>query len=104
MKKFVVILVLILAGWFVYTKFAPKETKENNAVISYADNLKTSEEKASAAKNTADVAVLQNAVNSFKGAEGRYPATLQELVEKNYIGRVPSGDYKYDALSGSVSE
>ena len=45
---------------------------------------------------------VQQAVNGFHAAEGRFPATLQELVEKKYIEAVPGG-VTYDPATGTVS-
>jgi hypothetical protein len=45
---------------------------------------------------------VQRAVNGFRDAEGRFPSSLQELVEKKYIEAVPGG-VTYDPATGAVS-
>ncbi len=104
MKNFIIILLLIAGIWFVYTKIMENQPKkEVNAATNYADNLKKSEEKAEAAKNTANLTVIKQAITAFKGTEGRFPANLDELTTKNYIDRIPQGDYNYDPATGEVS-
>jgi len=36
-----------------------------------------------------DLRVMRTALDDFYGDNGRYPATLEELVEKRYIRKVP---------------
>ncbi|NML43476.1 prepilin-type N-terminal cleavage/methylation domain-containing protein [Ramlibacter sp. G-1-2-2] len=42
--------------------------------------------------------VLRDAIDKFKGDQGRYPTDLSELVQRQYLRRVP-----IDPVSGSVS-
>lgn len=101
MKNIIIIACIIVAGWFIYTNFMPKE-KPNNTVTRYADNLKTSEDKAEDAKNTANLAVIRAAITQFKGSENRNPEDLQELVKKGYLSGVPAGNFDYDKNTGEI--
>lgn len=101
MKNIIIILVVVVAGWFIIKQFAP-QGKPDDAITKYGNTMKQSEEKALDASAAANAAILQGAVNSFKGTHGRYPENLQELVEKGFMPRVPSGDFTYDAENGVV--
>jgi hypothetical protein len=52
-----------------------------------------------------DLAYLNEAIQQFNAAEGRYPKGLNELMP-NYIGKIPQAPYGskivYDAASGTV--
>jgi hypothetical protein len=52
-----------------------------------------------------DLAYLNEAIQQFNAAEGRYPKDLNELMP-NYIGKIPQAPYGskivYDAASGTV--
>ena len=56
---------------------------------------------------TIDTTSLNNEINQFQVAEGRYPKDLNELVEKKYIGKIPDAPYgyklDYDANNGTVT-
>jgi hypothetical protein len=58
-------------------------------------------------EKTIDTASLNNALQLFNESEGRYPATLEELVEKHYMPKLPAAPYGmklvYDAQNGKVS-
>jgi hypothetical protein len=58
------------------------------------------------AVKTVDVASLNQAIQTFNVEEGRYPKSLDELVEKKIIGKLPAVPYGmkyvYDASSGQV--
>jgi hypothetical protein len=53
-----------------------------------------------------DLAYLNQAIQQFNAAEGRYPKDLNELVP-NYVGKMPQAPYGYkivyDAASGTVT-
>ena len=101
MKNIIIVLVIVIAGVFLIKQFAPKG-KPDDAITKYGGSLKQSEEKAEAAAVTANTAILQGAVNSFKGSHGRFPDNLQELVDKGFMQRIPSGDFSYDSENGVV--
>lgn len=60
-----------------------------------------------AAVKTIDTAALNSEVNLFNVQEGRYPKDLNELVTKNYIGKLPEAPVgmklHYDAAQGKVT-
>ncbi len=57
-------------------------------------------------EKTIDTAYLNQAIQLFHTAEGRYPKDLNELAAEQYIGRVPDAPYGmkivYDATRGEV--
>lgn len=59
------------------------------------------------AKGMDAVLPLKQLIDSFYVEQGRYPSTLQELVEKNYTKEIPAPPkgyrYVYDASSGKIS-
>ena len=101
MKNFLIIAAVIIAAWFIYSNYMPKE-KPNNAVTQYADNLKTSVDKTEDAKKTANLATLRDAISQFKSSENRNPESLQELVQKGFLSSIPSGNFDYDNKTGEV--
>lgn len=101
MKNLVIIVLIIAAAGFVYINYVPK-SKPDNAVTQYADNLKTSVDKAEDAKNAANLAVLKEAISQFKSSQNRNPDSLQELVQKGFLSSIPAGDYDYDKNTGEV--
>jgi hypothetical protein len=56
---------------------------------------------------TIDTVSLNQEVQLFNAQEGRYPKTLSELVEKNYLHQLPQAPANqkiiYDAGQGKVS-
>jgi hypothetical protein len=59
------------------------------------------------AEKTVDTASLSQAVQMFAGQEGRYPKSLDELIEQQFITQIPKAPYgmkiTYDAKTGRVS-
>jgi len=53
-----------------------------------------------------DVLYMKNKINTFQIQEGRYPYSLNELVEKKYLEKLPEppkgATFHYDASSGTV--
>ena len=60
-----------------------------------------------AAVKTVDVVSLNQAVQLFNVQEGRFPTNLDELVSKQYIGKLPAAPngmkLVYDATQGKVT-
>jgi hypothetical protein len=58
------------------------------------------------AASTADLSSLNNGVQQFSAAEGRFPKDLDELIAMKYFPRLPAPPpgmkYDYDATSGRV--
>jgi hypothetical protein len=69
----------------------------------YVNGLGRAERNAGA---TADVASLNQAIGSFQVDKGRFPNTLDELVQEKYLKKVPDAPYgmkiDYDATTGQV--
>ena len=59
------------------------------------------------AVKTIDTTSLNQEVRLFNAQEGRYPADLNELVTKQYIGKLPEAPVgmklSYDATTGKVA-
>jgi hypothetical protein len=57
-------------------------------------------------EKTIDTAYLNQAVQMFNAAEGRYPKDLNELVAEKYLPQMPQAPYnmkiEYDAARGQV--
>lgn len=58
-------------------------------------------------EKTVDTAALNNAVQLFNAQEGRAPESLDELVQKHYIGKLPTPPFgtklQYDKAKGTVT-
>lgn len=58
------------------------------------------------AVKTVDLASINQAIQMFHVEHGRFPKTLEELVEEKYLPRIPEPPYgmkiEYDAQSGKV--
>jgi uncharacterized lipoprotein YajG len=56
---------------------------------------------------TIDTTSLNNTIDQFQVAEGRYPKDLNELVQKKYLGEIPTPPYgyklNYDSANGTVT-
>jgi hypothetical protein len=82
---------------------APKQQAAPAEGGGYLGGLASGQAKAVA---TVDVASLTQAVSMFNVDEGRYPKSLQELVDKKYIGQIPPAPYgkklDYDPATGVV--
>lgn len=68
---------------------------------------KTIDEKIKKIKAIDEITYLKNKINTFYRQEGRYPNSLNELVEKGYIENLPnppSGtEFIYDSKTGSIT-
>lgn len=55
---------------------------------------------------TIDLSSLKQAINLFYGTEGRYPESLQELVDEKFIGAIPKApagqQFTYNKTSGDI--
>ncbi len=101
MKNILIAIIVLLLAWFAYTQMKGQKKPESNAVTRYAEGLKSSEDKAKEAAGTANLAIVRAAIVQFKGSQGRYPDSLQELVSKGYVDRVPEV-VSYDKDTGEV--
>ena len=59
------------------------------------------------AGKTVDVASLREEIRLFQVDKGRYPASLDELVQDNYIKKIPDAPYRmkidYNPETGDVN-
>jgi hypothetical protein len=103
MKNLLIVIIIAIIAWFTYSwaKDQKKQNIHDNAIVKYTDGLKSSEEKADEAKDTANLAIVRSAITQFRGSQGRYPDSLQELISKGYVDRVPQGII-YDKETGEA--
>jgi hypothetical protein len=102
MRNLIIAVIIALIAWLAYSQFKGQNKPENSPIVKYAEGLKSSEDKAAGAKDTANLAIIRSAISQFRGSQGRYPDSLQELVSKGYMDRVPDG-ISYDKESGEVN-
>jgi hypothetical protein len=87
---------------------APTNTTTSGGSLLTApvDYLGAAAKAQQSAVKTVDVTSLNQAIQLFNVQEGRYPKSLDELVEQKYLGRLPTAPYGmkivYDANSGQV--
>jgi hypothetical protein len=103
MRNLIIVIIIAIIAWFTYTwaKDQKKQNIHDNAIVKYTDGLKSSEEKAEEAKDTANLAIVRSAISQFHGSQGRYPDSLEELVSKGFLDRLPKG-ITYDKETGEV--
>jgi len=86
-----------------HKKKAEEELTPFNAAEKYGGVMGTALKKSKAMD---DVLYLKNKINTFQIQEGRYPSSLNELVEKKYIEELPQPPkgmtFHYDPSTGSV--
>ena len=77
-----------------------------NPVTAPVDYLGAIAKAKKTAEKTVDTVSLNQAVQQFSVAEGRYPKDLKELVTEKYLPRLPEAPYgmqiTYDPKSGDV--
>ncbi|MCM8815901.1 MAG: type II secretion system protein GspG [Candidatus Omnitrophica bacterium] len=75
-----------------------------NPIEQYGSVMSQSLQKA---KGMDAILPLKQLIDSFYVEQGRYPTTLQELVEKNYIKEIPAPprgyDYHYESSTGKIT-
>lgn len=103
MKNVLIVLIAVIALWFVISRMNKTPQNTDNAATQYADNLKQSEERAVEAAATANLAIARAALSRFKNSEGRIPNSAEEMVELNYLDRIPQY-VRYDEKSGSFEK
>lgn len=71
------------------------------------DYLSTLTKADKSMQKTIDTTSLNNTISQFQVAEGRYPKDLNELVQKKYLGKIPTAPYgyklNYDSENGTVT-
>lgn len=107
MKK-LFILALFVGGGYGFYRWLNSSTADmvadtiKNGSSQALENGKVAEQAAARATATAAVNSVQEAVNGFKAQEGRWPTSLQELVDRKIIDGIPPG-VVYDPATGQVS-
>ncbi len=93
-----IVLAITVGLIFLYAKHChgPSETATD-----VAKSMKSKIDKSEQVAQEAKVREVKGAVQSFEASEGRKPASLQELVDMGYIGRVPK-NILYDPSTGKV--
>lgn len=76
-----------------------------NPIMAPVDYLGAVGKAKSAAERTIDTAGISRAIQTFHAGEGRFPATLGELVSEGYLPRLPEPptgqQFVYDSRDGS---
>jgi len=103
-KNFIICLIIL----FLFTA-CNKKKKENeeltplNAPAKYGETMGKAMKKAEAVNN---IRTLKSEIYLFFAQEGRYPNSLNELVDKGYIKEIPTPpkgmSYSYDPTTGKV--
>jgi hypothetical protein len=85
---------------------APSGSKENLATAP-VDYLASATRSQQSMEKNIDATALNKALELFAAQEGRYPKTLDELVSKKYVGKIPTPPFgtklQYDAKNGKVT-
>lgn len=101
MPFFAVVIGVVLTGC---DKGESKATEVATAPVKYIGAAVTNQQIAT---KTIDVVALNQEVQLFNVQEGRYPKTLDELVAKQYLGKLPEAPVGsrlvYDAAQGKVT-
>jgi len=78
-----------------------------NPVTAPADYLGAVNKAQQSAVKAVDLAQVRSAIKLFQGSEDRFPASLNELVAKRYVGRLPQLPngyaYQYNPQNGNVA-
>jgi hypothetical protein len=86
---------------------APASSGGGGPSTSSGDYVGAMEKAHTLAIKTADLSNINNAIQQFNVAEGRYPKDLDELVSMKYFPRLPAPppgqQYVYDPASGRVA-
>lgn len=79
----------------------------SNAVTAPVEYLGAAGRAKLLAEKTVDVAGISQAVQMFVAQEGRYPKSLNELIEQQFLTQIPKAPHGmkivYDPASGRVS-
>jgi hypothetical protein len=106
MKKILPVLVVLSAALLV--SCGKKEKPEEdlnimNAAEKYGGVMSKTLKKSKAMD---DMLYMKNKINTFHVQEGRYPYSLNELVEKKYLDSVPEPPtgmaFHYDSSTGKI--
>jgi ABC-type Fe3+-hydroxamate transport system substrate-binding protein len=83
-----------------------KNSESSNPITAPVDYIGAVTKAQTVAEKTVDVASLTKAIQMFQVEEGRLPKTLNELVEKKYLPKLPEPpagqQLSYDPNTGKV--
>jgi hypothetical protein len=100
------VLSLALTGCGDSSSSPAKPSSGANPVDAPADYLKGAANAQKSAVKTVDTTAVDRAIQAFEADEGRHPKSLEELVEKKYMTKLPQPPaqmkYEYDAGTGTV--
>lgn len=103
MKNLLILAVLVAGSYGIYqalNSISPAVDAANPA--RQLQQGKAAEDVARSKMAQATVENMQQTVNGFRDANGRFPTSLQELVDKKMIDSIPPG-LAYDPNTGVVS-
>ncbi len=104
MEKILLTLLFILFILSGCSKKKEEELTPLNAPLKYGQTMGRAMKKAKAMD---EVLYLKNKINTFHIQEGRYSESLNELVEKGYIEKLPEPpegmQFVYDPKTGSIN-
>ncbi|MCM8803898.1 MAG: hypothetical protein NC833_01425 [Candidatus Omnitrophica bacterium] len=104
MRKILIVLILCL---FILSGCNKKKKEESSPLKVPLKYRRAMRKTTKILKAMDDILYLKNKINTFKIQEGRYPKSLEELVEKGYIEKLPSPpeeiEFIYDPKTGSIS-
>lgn len=101
MGKLLILLLLAAAGYVGYRLFIAPPAPKEATFEGYTKGMQRALEKSESSEKAFQVRTVQDAVQRFRVDQGRFPASLEELREKGYLDRVPSG-VTYDPATGAV--
>lgn len=101
-----VISACVLAGCGEKSSTSTGDTRSDNPVTAPLDYLGAAGKAKQSAEKTLDTVSLNQAVQQFYAAEGRFPTELKELVTTGYLREIPTPPYGkkifYDSSTGQV--
>ena len=105
-------LAMTMAGCGDSSKGAKKSDPTNlessgNPLLAPVDYLGAQAKGKRIATKTIGIADVQQAIQKFQAMEERFPASLQELVQQHYLGRIPETPqgfrWIYDPATGQAN-
>ncbi len=83
------------------------QTSGGGLATAPAEYLSSATKAQQAMEKNIDTAAINSALQLFAVQEGRIPETLDELVEKKYLGKLPTPPFgsklQYDKTAGQVT-
>jgi len=108
MKKIYIVLILFSLPFVILSCSRKEKAKEEdltifNAPEKYGGVMSKTLKKSKAMDS---LLYLKNRINTFQVEEGRYPSSLNELVEKKYIEKLPEPpagmQFIYEPSTGNI--